>query len=375
MKQYHTFEDMIWDRIENGEALPTGCRCIYDFGAAGDGVTDDTQALQAAATCGETVWFPAGIYLLRGALEGGAVVRWIGVHESSIIRLEPYESMRRKGYEGGTVFTNTMLTMRRGSALSLRSLRFDANKEAFDADAGGYGTTRHDHTVCVEVFGGARVTLKDCTFTNALIEGVYIDRTPDVFITGCRFHHNGFWREDASGIQIATMRDPDTHIRLYDCAFDENGFNGLLLNDVEHVTASDITCHGNGFDGIAFWGGSSRCSLERITLTENRGALYFGRGYTPVRDNAEYYAGMPVCKDISIRGLVTEGNGFGICWGCAEDIKIDGWYGRDAYVHRLYYLGAERPVTAVISGADLAPSEGFLHDECDAPDLFQVCVC
>ena len=35
---------------------------VKNFGAAGDGVTDDTAAIQAALDTGEVVCFPAGIY-------------------------------------------------------------------------------------------------------------------------------------------------------------------------------------------------------------------------------------------------------------------------------------------------------------------------
>ena len=59
---------------------------VKNFGAAGDGVTDDTAAIQAALDTGEVVCFPAGIYnantiYLRSNggvhLEEGAVLRAI----------------------------------------------------------------------------------------------------------------------------------------------------------------------------------------------------------------------------------------------------------------------------------------------------------
>ena len=41
---------------------------VKDFGAAGDGVTDDTAAIQAALLAGKIITFPAGTYLINDAL-------------------------------------------------------------------------------------------------------------------------------------------------------------------------------------------------------------------------------------------------------------------------------------------------------------------
>jgi polygalacturonase len=43
---------------------------VQDFGAVGDGITDDTRAIQDAldSGIGRTVYFPSGTYLLKTAL-------------------------------------------------------------------------------------------------------------------------------------------------------------------------------------------------------------------------------------------------------------------------------------------------------------------
>jgi polygalacturonase len=38
---------------------------VKDFGAAGDGQTDDTAAFQAAVATGLDVYVPAGVYVVR----------------------------------------------------------------------------------------------------------------------------------------------------------------------------------------------------------------------------------------------------------------------------------------------------------------------
>src|SRR5687767_1693295 len=55
---------------------------VSDYGAVGDGVADDTDAIQAAITAagaGRVLMFPKGIYLVTGTLQISDVhTRWVG---------------------------------------------------------------------------------------------------------------------------------------------------------------------------------------------------------------------------------------------------------------------------------------------------------
>jgi hypothetical protein len=42
---------------------------VKDFGAVGDGVTDDTTAIQAALNTGKNIYFPAGVYMHTGGIQ------------------------------------------------------------------------------------------------------------------------------------------------------------------------------------------------------------------------------------------------------------------------------------------------------------------
>jgi len=58
---------------------------VMDFGAVGDGVIDDTVAIQAAINNGGVLFFPAGVYRITNTLtltQTGATV-WVGVGQSS----------------------------------------------------------------------------------------------------------------------------------------------------------------------------------------------------------------------------------------------------------------------------------------------------
>lgn len=60
---------------------------IIDFGAVGDGVTDDTNAIKNAALSGMPVFFPSGTYLTGGQIQFASNTSFIGQNDS-IIKLK-----------------------------------------------------------------------------------------------------------------------------------------------------------------------------------------------------------------------------------------------------------------------------------------------
>jgi hypothetical protein len=59
---------------------------VKDFGAKGDGATDDTAAIQAAATLGVDVFIPAGTYKINGSISPNANTAFFGVGYASQIK-------------------------------------------------------------------------------------------------------------------------------------------------------------------------------------------------------------------------------------------------------------------------------------------------
>lgn len=68
----------------NVEAKLAQTVSVKDFGAVGDGVADDTTAIQAATNTGNAVYFPAGTYKVSGVTYTGTVV-WRGEGATSKI--------------------------------------------------------------------------------------------------------------------------------------------------------------------------------------------------------------------------------------------------------------------------------------------------
>ena len=358
-------------------------RSILEFGAVGDGATDCTGALMQAAVYPGTVYFPEGTYLISRQINAGKTLCWRGEGASSVIRLIPTQLENREHYKNRIVYNTTMLKMEAGTHFELRDLTFDANKEAYakallpeqDAaeSADGEKTRRNDHIVCVEVFGTKKLIIDGCTFCNAIIEGVYIDRTADICITRSSFSGNGFPLEDASGLHILGGYAGEPAIRVSDCKFDHNGFNGLLLNNVYGAAVSNISCCGNHYDGAALWNGSSRCVLSNVFCEGNRAGLCFrgdDKGWQADRPRAGQRERCCSTNNI-VNGLITLNNRSGIMWGCAQHIYLYGWVCRDRFAHELFYVQPDSGITCRVYGAHLTPREAVILDRSDAPDAFQ----
>ena len=67
---------------------------VKDFGAKGDGVTDDTEAFQTAALLGQAIHVPEGVYIVNDTVQMVSGSQFIGMGNNSII----------KGTEGGILF-------------------------------------------------------------------------------------------------------------------------------------------------------------------------------------------------------------------------------------------------------------------------------
>ena len=167
---------------------------VKDFGAVGDGVTDDTAAIQAAITAGGDVVFPAGLFKVTAR-----------------ITLPSGRDTRIRGSGGGTTITRAtagdiFYRSSRGDLTELDGLTFSGSAKAFyyDAqdlpgapDSGPFGDQRHEYRIrncrflqdatdyAIYLYGSREGSIDNCYFqTN---KGIYAKWAVNTHVYGNHF--------------------------------------------------------------------------------------------------------------------------------------------------------------------------------------------
>ncbi len=277
---------------------------IQDFGATGNGSTDDTVAIQKAldaaeAAGGGTVVIPAGTYMVsgtgvaaEGALHVGSNIKIVGMSSSdTVIKLADHYDQKLTGLirtVSGQVTTN----------VEISNLTIDGNRAHNVGEIDGFfcGVTPGSTAKCSDITLSG-VTIQNCarygfdpheqttnlTLTNCTARnngnGFVIDYCSNVIIRECKSYDN-----DRNGFSIATSshdviiqnceaygngqnglgvnKGSDDRVWIYNvdvsnCNFHDNGANGIEVQLSQGVTITTSTVTGNGKNGISILGSNT----------------------------------------------------------------------------------------------------------------------
>lgn len=185
---------------------------VKDFGAAGDGVSDDSSAVSAAISAASFVFFPPGVYVLEDVeVQAGRVIFSDG---GATLRLKQQPSLSFK-----PVFRVV------GGDVTFRNLSFDGNRANQPANGfsdswntGGNGTGKSNRAGIymdnAEGTVGNGLAVDSCKFTGFYAASVASRNVSNVCITGCSFADTNLepcfitrsGGSDNSGVQVLGCR-------------------------------------------------------------------------------------------------------------------------------------------------------------------------
>jgi hypothetical protein len=217
-------------------ALPPAVINIRDYGATGDGATDDAPYIQRALTAAgpsQTIYFPSGNYRLGSALS---------VMNSGITLYGDGDTSRLTHGMGPALHIGGA-----GAAVSnikVRSLCFYGAPGKFNADGNGVA-----HAILVD--GARDVTVQEVLFSGPGHAIYQVNQSSGLFVFSCRVAGYGrvaFGLGDGAHVANTTIRQnyPDPSRRGMDYAF-------YVHNAAKNVLISNCQVSGCGGYGFHYW--------------------------------------------------------------------------------------------------------------------------
>lgn len=151
---------------------------VKDYGATGDGSTDDTAAVQSAVSAaiaagGGEVFFPSGVYMVDPLECNGSNLHINGTGAASIIRMNPTDLDVLGEFWSVLEFYGT--TENRLTGIVVENVTVDGNKE-------NHTGTRLLNMECVNLKYCDRSVIRNCFIMNSPSEGVDVDYSDNVMV-------------------------------------------------------------------------------------------------------------------------------------------------------------------------------------------------
>jgi hypothetical protein len=274
-----------------------------DFGAIGDGVANDTAAIQAAvnASTGNTLYIPAGTYLISTQINLLSNTNILGAGVNTIIKIANgnYAPANR-------IFTATESGGDGGkNNITIQDITFDGNK-------GNIGTAR---SPIITYFKGSNFSIIGCTFQNCegiclnlstITENVNIERIKFINCGGAPNNSDGYRRQAIAFSNTTGVGETRTRsVSITNCIFDTQGLDCISLGNCDDVTISGNTAK----DSYSFaYTVAPPFSCTNVTISNN--AIY------NVNQGAYVSATPPIAIDLpSLTNGAVIGN---VIYGCAQ---------------------------------------------------------
>jgi hypothetical protein len=206
---------------------------VKDYGATGDGTTDDTAAIQAAIAVAidqnRVIYFPKGTYIITQIVWNppgyARMPNWIGDGPTVSV-------LKRKT---GSAFDSMVIL---GSSASTFFLLCSITGIGFD------GRDKATTNKAVEAFNWIRSSMQDCKFINA-VEGFYSNGGIDVEVVNCIADSNTRGIKFETFASMAGNSYPNL-IKIQNCGIYTNSGWGIWFDSGRFCTVENNDIEGNG---------------------------------------------------------------------------------------------------------------------------------
>lgn len=246
--------------FQNADKL-NGIVSVLEFGARGDGVTDDTAAIQAAlnAGAGGSVSFPEGVYLTSNALSVPANTSLYGTGVGSVIKSLTLVN-------GGPDYGHRQLDIRTVAGVRVSGIKFDAGlMTGFTAGMRSilcYDATDFIIQECVFVTPGAATASLNCSRYSILNNDVFIQSSTGVAL------HDGIIDQWAgsNNFQIRGNRIRGNGIGIYGILITGQDTAGAPTTVYNYVVSEN---HVFGCSDAGIWGMGRNGLTYNFQITDN----------------------------------------------------------------------------------------------------------
>ncbi|GEJ58165.1 hypothetical protein AMYX_29060 [Anaeromyxobacter diazotrophicus] len=285
-----------------GATQPAGSVSVLDYGAKGDGVTDDTQALRNAAATGKPLWFPtpSAHYLISGTVE---------LQNSAYGQNRPEIRMAPGVQNGGTDTDNgnnsVMFLVRnyQGAGMVIDSLHLNGSWNG--QPTGSYFDNPPQWSHGLRIMGPSRnVTVQNCWIENTCGDNIALT-----------------WYQPASAPPDNIVIQNNKLVNPYRCTIALVGATNVMVRNNYHEKQTDfvtvidleldpigyqydrnITFENNVMNAARQWGNPGALMLSNpgsnptsgpVTITGTRGkwSTDLGVAIVPNSDNLVGYSG------------------------------------------------------------------------------------
>ena len=271
---------------------------VKDFGATGDGTTDDTVAIQAALTAGagKSVYFPAGTYITSAGLNVSGNTYVYGDGGTANISVQP--SANVETYNQGFVLT--------ASGITIAGLKISGTNE--------YSLVGGQRTEYASAISSSLVSkntdILDCQIVG-WGWGMYFRRVSNYRIIG-----NRCWGGDQTSTNVPDIDNSCWDITVNSSSENEGnkGKRGIIANNfclsnvdsgigvgLNSAADQDIIIHNNVVQPLQLDG------LTPLTNANNRSRYGIHAGYNGTAPVRVVISGN-IVRDVSLVGIYLQGN-------------------------------------------------------------------